>query len=43
VQEEYALGALDLNGEDHELQMAIMQSMGGSSKTNKNSSYTFEN
>jgi hypothetical protein len=23
--------------------MAIMQSMGGSNKTNKNSSYTFEN
>ena len=39
--EEYALGALDLNNEDHELQMAIMQSMGGVAK--KAPSYSVEN
>ena len=39
LHEEYALGALDMGGDDPELQMAIMQSMKGSSK---NSSYSFE-
>jgi hypothetical protein len=40
--EEYAMGAMDLNSEDPELQMAIMQSMGGVGNTNKGSSYSFE-
>ena len=40
LQEEYALGDMGLGGDDPELQMAIMQSMKGSSKNT--SSYSFE-